>query len=370
MVLVSACNAADPGPSPTPSPVIGAGGAGGQTGGGGGNQGGPGGGSGSSGGAGGGQQGGGGGAGGGGGNTVTRTWSETVTNPLGTVHQEYRASVHVAFGQEEAGSWVLTGTADITSAFTNEVTEQLQDITGVDRLDSRRMMVDAPIALELAHAGGEDFHAMSRTRQSARRGPTLRFGSAGNIIAVPGNDPSEDRLTRRRRDPNGFGMRKERRMRADLRRQRTRRRGRGQTQPASNEAPDLADRATWQSQAPANERGLPPAGLSLPARHRQSLRKAKVLRILRILTKLPLKQCPYIDAFIAHGHHAVRAPPTRNAGSRLGCASLTNSSHNQACQNGQVGQSHRPMLRAQCLKPRVPQNPRPESPHAAIDAGV
>ncbi len=130
MVLVSACNAADPGPSPTPSPVIGAGGAGGQTGGGGGNQGGPGGGSGSSGGAGGGQQGGGGGAGGGGGNTVTRTWSETVTNPLGTVHQEYRASVHVAFGQEEAGSWVLTGTADITSAFTNEVTEQLQDITG------------------------------------------------------------------------------------------------------------------------------------------------------------------------------------------------------------------------------------------------
>jgi hypothetical protein len=76
-----------------------------------------------------------GGPGGPGGDFVTRTWSETVrvsdTTMQSVVHQEYQATIHVVFGSGDGtGGWTLTGTAEITSAFTSDGTEQLQDITG------------------------------------------------------------------------------------------------------------------------------------------------------------------------------------------------------------------------------------------------
>src|SRR5829696_5281363 len=129
VLMLSACGSGKAGPSP--SPVIDGDGPGGQPGGGGvGNQPGESSAAGGVGGPGAGGQPGAGGTGGGGGNTVTRTWSETVSNPLGVVHQDYQAIVNVVFGPGEDGSWTLAGTANITSTFSNEVTEQLQDITG------------------------------------------------------------------------------------------------------------------------------------------------------------------------------------------------------------------------------------------------
>jgi hypothetical protein len=126
----------EPDPSPTLCPSGSGSGQGGQNGAGGAGGGNAGGGASSGPGGGGGAGGGGGGTGGGsgGGNTVTSAWSETVTVSdaalQSTRHQDYRASVNVVFGAGGEGSWALTGTANITSAFTEELTEHLQDVTG------------------------------------------------------------------------------------------------------------------------------------------------------------------------------------------------------------------------------------------------
>ena len=134
-ILLAACGGKTE-PSPSPSPEIAGVGPGGQP-----NPGGPGGGNAGGqpagpGGAvpGGPGPGGAGGAGGAGGNTVTRKWSESVTQSgagmSSVVTQQYTAIVQVTLTSEGPGAWTFTGSADITAAFTSDYQARKADILG------------------------------------------------------------------------------------------------------------------------------------------------------------------------------------------------------------------------------------------------
>jgi hypothetical protein len=68
--------------------------------------------------------GGGGGGAGGGDSSVTREWSETVTESGGgvrsVIHQEYKAVVRVTLTKVDIHAWTITGQATITAAFTSD----------------------------------------------------------------------------------------------------------------------------------------------------------------------------------------------------------------------------------------------------------
>jgi hypothetical protein len=81
--------------------------------------------------------GGGGGPGAGGGGvdgSITRTWSESVTQTgdgfSSVVTQQYTAVVQVNLTKVDVGGWEITGPATVTSSFTSDVTKRLATLLG------------------------------------------------------------------------------------------------------------------------------------------------------------------------------------------------------------------------------------------------